>query len=116
MVQFLWKKHVKSLILDLKLTLFNSAVQYTELLIKKLLSESDQKSEPLGCASRDQKSNFISYFYSTTNHDILKISNHNLLCSLDPPNQSKLFWVVGPMLVNDTEYNWLPHQVMILDR
>jgi len=49
----------------------------------------------------------ISYFYSTTKHEILQISKHNLLCSLDPPNQSRLFRVVGPKLVNDTEYNWL---------
>ena len=50
---------------------------------------------------------FISYFYSTTKHEILQISNHNLLCSLDPPNQGRLLWVVGPKLINDTEYNWL---------
>ena len=36
-----------------------------------------------------------SYIYSTTKHEILQISNHNLLCSLDPPNQGCLFWVVG---------------------
>ena len=30
-------------------------------------------------------------FYSTTKHEILQISNHNLLCSLDPPNQGWLF-------------------------
>ena len=34
---------------------------------------------------------FHSYFYSTTKHKILQISNHNLLCSLDPPNQGWLF-------------------------
>ena len=40
----------------------------------------------------DQVENYIfSYFYSTTKHEILQISNHNLLCSLDPPNQSRLF-------------------------
>ena len=33
----------------------------------------------------------ISYFYSTTKHEIIQIKNHNLLCSLDPPNQSRLF-------------------------
>ena len=33
----------------------------------------------------------ISYFYSTTKHEIIQITNHNLLCSLDPPNQSWLF-------------------------
>ena len=44
-----------------------------------------------------------SYIYSTTKHKILQISNHNLLCSLDPPNQGWLFWVVGPKLINDTE-------------
>ena len=33
----------------------------------------------------------ISYIYSTTKHEILQISNHNLLCSLDPPNQGWLF-------------------------
>ena len=49
----------------------------------------------------------ISYMYSTTKHEILQISNHNLLCSLDPPNQGWLFWVVGPKIINDTEYNWL---------
>ena len=48
----------------------------------------------------------ISYFYSTTKHEILQISKHNLLCSLDPPNQSRLFRVVGPKLVNNTKYNW----------
>ena len=31
---------------------------------------------------------FHSYIYSTTKHEILQISNHNLLCSLDPSNQS----------------------------
>ena len=50
---------------------------------------------------------FHSYIYSTTKHDIWQISNHNLLYSLDPPNQGWLFWVVGPKLFNDTEYNWL---------
>ena len=30
-------------------------------------------------------------FYSTTKHEIIQIKNHNLLCSLDPPNQSRLF-------------------------
>ena len=35
---------------------------------------------------------FIFYiFYLTTKHEILQISNHNLLCSLDPPNQGRLF-------------------------
>jgi len=48
-----------------------------------------------------------SYFSSTTKHEILHISNHNLICSLDPPNQGWLFWVVGPKLINNTEYNWL---------
>ena len=38
-------------------------------------------------------------------HPVLQISNHNLLCSLDPLNQGRLFWVVGP--VNDNEYNWI---------
>ena len=33
----------------------------------------------------------FSYFYSTTKHEIIQIKNHNLLCSLDPPNQSWLF-------------------------
>ena len=37
-----------------------------------------------------------SYFYSTTKHEIIQIKNHNLLCSLNPPNQSWLFWLVGP--------------------
>ena len=32
-----------------------------------------------------------SYFYSTTKHEILQISIHNLLCSLDLPNQGWLF-------------------------
>ena len=52
---------------------------------------------------------FIHNFNSTTKHEILQISNHNLLYNLDPPNQSKLFGVVGlgTKLVNDTEYNWL---------
>ena len=49
----------------------------------------------------------LSYFYSTTKYEMLQIGNHNLLCSLDPPNQGWLFWVVGPKLINDTEYNWL---------
>ena len=37
----------------------------------------------------------ISYIYSTTKHEILQISNQNLLrsSSLDPPNQGWLFWV-----------------------
>ena len=48
-----------------------------------------------------------SYFYSTTKHEILQLSNYNLPCSLDPTNQGRLFWVVGPKLVNDNEYNWL---------
>ena len=48
-----------------------------------------------------------SYIYSTTKHEILQISNHYLLCSLDPPNQGWLFWVVGPKLIKDTDYNWL---------
>ena len=34
---------------------------------------------------------FISYFYSTTKHEIIQTKNYNLLCSLDPPNQSWLF-------------------------
>ena len=50
---------------------------------------------------------FHSYIYSTTKHEILQISNQNLLCSLDPSNQGRLFRVVGPKLINDTEYNWL---------
>ena len=34
----------------------------------------------------------ISYFYSTTKPEKIQIKkNHNLLCSLDPPNQS---WVI----------------------
>ena len=41
-----------------------------------------------------------SYFYSTAKHKKLKIINHNVLCSLDPPNQGRLFWV-------NTEYYWL---------
>ena len=32
-----------------------------------------------------------SYFYSTTKHEIIQIKNHNLLSSLEPPNQSWLF-------------------------
>ena len=40
-------------------------------------------------------SHIHSYIYSTTKHEILQISNHNLLCSLDPPNQGWLFWVIG---------------------
>ena len=32
-----------------------------------------------------------SYFYSTTKQEIIQIINHNLLFSLDPPNQSWLF-------------------------
>ena len=36
-----------------------------------------------------------SYFYSTTKHEIIQIKNHNLLCSLDPPNQSWLFWLLS---------------------
>ena len=38
-------------------------------------------------------------FYLTTKHEILQITNHSLLCSLDPPNQGRLVWVVGPKLV-----------------
>ena len=34
---------------------------------------------------------FHSYIYSTTKHEILQISNHNLRCSLDPPKQGWLF-------------------------
>ena len=34
---------------------------------------------------------FIHIFNSTTKHEIIQIKNHNLLCSLDPPNQSRLF-------------------------
>ena len=48
-----------------------------------------------------------SYFYSTRKHEIIQISDHNLPCSFDPPNQGLLFWLVGPKLINDTEYNWL---------
>ena len=59
---------------------------------------------------------FHSYFYSTTKHEILQISNYNLLCSLDPPNKGWLFWVVGPKLINDTEYNWLHISRYVLDR
>ena len=55
-------------------------------------------------------------FYSTTKHEILQISNHNLLCSLDPPNQDWLFLVVGPKLINVTEYNWLHISRYVLDR
>ena len=39
---------------------------------------------------------YDSYFYSTTNHEILQISNHNLLCSLDPPNQG---WFYGSCFI-----------------
>ena len=39
----------------------------------------------------------FSYFYSTTKHEIIQIKNHNLLCSLNPPNQTWLFWLVGPL-------------------
>ena len=46
-------------------------------------------------------------FYSTTKHAILQISNHYLLCSLDPLNLGRLFRVIGPKLINDTEYNLL---------
>ena len=35
-----------------------------------------------------------SYFYSPTKH-VIQISNHNLLCSLDPSKQGWLFSVVG---------------------
>jgi hypothetical protein len=38
-----------------------------------------------------------SYFYSTTKHEIIQIKNHNLLSSLDPPNQGRLFLLVGPL-------------------
>ena len=38
---------------------------------------------------------FSSYFYSTKKNEIIQIKNHNLLCSLDTPNQSWLFWLVG---------------------
>ena len=34
---------------------------------------------------------FYYYFYSATKHEIIQIKNHNLLCSLDPPNQSRMF-------------------------
>ena len=44
-------------------------------------------------------------------HPVLQISNHNLLCSLDPLNQGRLFWVLGP--VNNNEYNWIIHQIHI---
>ena len=51
---------------------------------------------------------FIFHIFDlTTKHEILQLSNRNLLCSLDPPNQGRLFLVVGPKLVNDNEYNWL---------
>ena len=39
----------------------------------------------------DYNDRIFSYFYSTTKHEIIQIKNHNLLCSLDPPNQSRLF-------------------------
>ena len=38
-------------------------------------------------------------FYSTTKHAILQISNHYLLCSLDPLNLGRLFKVIGPKLI-----------------
>ena len=38
----------------------------------------------------------ILYFYLTTKHELLRLNNHNLLCCVDPPNQGRLFWLVGP--------------------
>ena len=49
------------------------------------------------CPKHDNDSNqdFISYFififYSTTKHEIKQIKKSQLLCSLDPPNQRRLF-------------------------
>ena len=37
-------------------------------------------------------------FCESTKHEIIQITNHNLLCSLDPSNQSWLFWLVGLLL------------------
>ena len=52
----------------------------------------------------------ILYFYSTTKYEILQIS------SLDPPNQGKLFWGVGPKLVTIMNIIGYTHQIIILDR
>ena len=41
------------------ITLFNSVVQNTELLLKKPLSDSDEKPELLGCTSRNQQFIYI---------------------------------------------------------
>ena len=54
-----------------------------------------------------------SYFCSPTKHEILQISNHNLICSLDPPNQNWLFWVVGPNLKNNLMHKKIKLQIII---
>ena len=47
------------------------------------------------CDRKSQLSEILifihSYIYSTTKHEILQITNHNLQCRFDPPNQGWLF-------------------------
>ena len=40
-------------------------------------------------------------FYSTTKHEIIQINDLSLLCSMAPPNQSRLFKLVDPLLANE---------------
>ena len=50
-----------------------------------------EREEKTGNKDIKQETYFHSYFYLTTKHEILQISNHSVLCSLDPLNQGWLF-------------------------
>ena len=70
----------------------NSLVAFAEKQQMKINSYQKLKHGYLIHSLSDRVLRFIfSYFYSTTKHEIIQIKNHNLLCSLDPPNQSRLF-------------------------
>ena len=43
-----------------------------------------------------------SYFYSTTKQELIQIKNHNLLSSLDPPNQ-RLVVLIGRPIISEYE-------------
>ena len=70
----------------------NSLVAFAEKQQMKINSYQKLKHGYLIHSLSDRVLRFIfSYFYSTTKHEIIQIKNHNFLCSLDPPNQSRLF-------------------------
>ena len=50
----------------------------------------------------------FSYFNSTTNHKIIQIKNHNLLCSLDPPNSRVGIAGIPPLSSHKTNVYFNP--------